>query len=207
MKHEWKTAEKHIYLPKQAPEVITLPSYQYITITGAGNPNSADFAEHVGALYSLAYTIKMMPKKGVTPEGYFDYTVYPLEGVWDLSEKGRTSAILDKDELIYKIMIRQPEFVSRELFGLAVNSTLAKKDASPLLTKITFEDIEDGLCVQMLHVGTFDSEPASFSVMDAFCAANNFRRRNMLHREMYISDFQRTAPEKLRTVLRYFVEV
>lgn len=206
MKHEWKKVEKQIYLPKQTPEILSIPKYKYFTIKGKGNPNGEDFSNRIGALYPLAYAVKMMPKKGITPEGYFDYTIYPLEGVWDLSEKGKVSKTFEKDELVYTIMIRQPDFVTSEIFDIALKTVLAKKEANPLISEVALEEIEDKECVQMLHIGTFDSEPETFEKMKEFCKANKLLRNDLRHREIYISDFRKTAPEKLKTVLRYFVE-
>src|SRR5690554_5569200 len=110
MKHEWRKHEKELYMPKAKPELVTVPKQKFLMIDGQGNPNSEEFAERVGVLYSLSYAIRMMPKQGYTPEGYFEYTVYPLEGIWDLTEKGRKLDTLDKEELVYTIMIRQPDF-------------------------------------------------------------------------------------------------
>ena len=89
MKHEWRKKEKNLYVPKQRPELITVPELKFFMIKGTGNPNSEEFSERIEVLYSLAYSVKMMPKKGYNPEGYFEYTVYPLEGIWDLTEKGK----------------------------------------------------------------------------------------------------------------------
>ncbi len=116
MKHEWRKHEKELYMPKAKPTLVTIPKQAFITIKGKGNPNQADFSDRIRVLYSIAYAIKMMPKKGYTPVGYTEYTVYPLEGVWDLTEEGRQSQVLNKDELLYTIMIRQPEFVTTEVF-------------------------------------------------------------------------------------------
>ncbi|MBK5654386.1 MAG: GyrI-like domain-containing protein, partial [Rhizobium sp.] len=115
MKYEWRKQEKEFYLPKEKPVSIVVPKMKFFMLDGKGNPNSDTFAEAIQVLYSLSYTIKMIPKMGITPEGYFDYTVFPLEGIWDLSEEGRLMDTLDKDELIYTIMIRQPDFVTEEL--------------------------------------------------------------------------------------------
>ncbi|WP_317310612.1 GyrI-like domain-containing protein [Clostridium thermobutyricum] len=112
MKHEWRKHEKDIYVPKKKPEIIDVQNFKYITITGKGNPNEDEFAKKVEVLYSLAYAIKMMPKKGYIPDGYFEYTVYPLEGLWDLTHEGKKLKELNKDCLVYKIMIRQPDFVT-----------------------------------------------------------------------------------------------
>lgn len=206
MKHEWKKHEKHFYLPKTTPERIDIPTYKYFTIKGQGNPNGADFVARIAALYPAAYAVKMMPKSGFTPDGYFEYTVYPLEGVWDLTEKGRVSVTLDKNELVYKIMLRQPDFVTDEIAKMALDKAKAKKDANPLLGEVKFESITDGACVQILHIGSFDEEPQSFEKMKAYCVENNLIREDLRHREIYISDFRKTVPEKLKTVLRYFVK-
>lgn len=157
MKHEWRKHEKKFYIPKEKPELITIPEFKFIMIDGKGNPNLEDFKARVSALYSLAYTIKMLPRKGLTPLGYFDYTVYPLEGVWDLTEKGRKQDKIDKDELLYTIMIRQPEFVIKEVFTKALEM-LQKKSENYLVNDIYFSSINEGLSVQMLHVGSYDNE-------------------------------------------------
>lgn len=203
-KHEWKKQEKAIYLPKNQPEFVTLPSFDFFTIIGKGNPNEAAFSEAIGVLYSLAYWIKMLPKKGVIPEGYFDYSIYPLEGIWDLSEEAKHNIVFDKNELVYKIMIRQPSFVTKELAEQAVEAVKNKKPHD-LLQKVLFEAIEDGSSVQMLHTGSYDTEHESFKLMDEFCAKNGLERNSLTHREIYITDSRKTATEKLKTVLRYSV--
>lgn len=205
MKHEWKKNDKLLYLPKNQPEVITIPPMKFFMIKGKGNPNNESFSEAVGVLYSLSYGIKMMPKKGTTPVGYFEYTIFPLEGVWDLAEEARGLTILDKDSLIYTIMIRQPEFVSEELAQIVIESTKLKKP-HPLLESAKFGSLEDGLCVQMLHFGSYDNESDSFNKMEDFCKENNLRRLSKIHREIYISDPRKTEPDKLKTVLRFKVE-
>lgn len=123
MKHEWRKHEKGLYIPKKKPEVVTVPAQKFLMIDGTGNPNSKQFSERIEVLYSLSYAIRMMPKQGYTPEGYFEYTVYPLEGLWDLTDKGRKQKILDKDELLYTIMIRQPDFVTQEIVDKAFENT------------------------------------------------------------------------------------
>lgn len=205
MKYEWKKNDKTLYLPKNQPEVITIPPMKFFMLKGKGNPNNESFAEAIGVLYSLSYGIKMMPKKGITPEGYFEYSVFPLEGVWDLAEEARGLETLDKDSLIYTIMIRQPEFVTEELAQSVLDNTKIKKP-HPLLENAQFGSIEDGLCVQMLHIGPYDNETESFNKMEDFCKENNLRRLSKIHREIYISDFRKTEPEKLKTVLRFKVE-
>jgi len=204
MKIEWKKTEKQIYLPGGNPAIVTIPKMKYFSITGIGNPNHSVFSEKISTLYGMAYAIRMMPKWGITPEGYQEYTVYPLEGIWDLTTEGRQSETLDKDQLVYKIMIRQPEFVTPAVVSLARERVL-KKNPSPWLEQVVFEELEDGLCVQMMHTGTFDSEPLSFAKMNAYLDAEGLVRKSKIHKEIYLSDIKKTKPEALKTVLRYFV--
>ena len=205
MKYEWKKQDKQLYLPKNKPELIEVPSMDFFMLAGKGNPNEGPFSEVIGVLYSLSYAVKMMPKSGITPEGYFDYTVFPLEGVWDLEEKARAKDKLDKDKLIYTLMIRQPSFVSKELAQTVIENT-KKKKPHDLLQNVEFKSSEDSLCVQMLHIGSYDDEPASFALMEEFCNSNGLKRKSKVHKEIYISDFRKTQPEKLKTVLRFKVE-
>lgn len=204
MKHEWKKEEKQFYLPKEKPELVSIPLFKFLTISGKGNPNNDDFAKRVEVLYQLSYAIKMMPRKGYTPDGYFDYQVYPLEGLWDLTEEGRKSDKLDKNELVYTIMIRQPEFVTTDVFDTAI-ALVRKKNNNPLLNEVKLESIEDGLAVQMLHVGSYDNEPKTFEQMKEFIKDNNLEIKTLRHREIYLSDARKTDASKLKTVLRYVV--
>ncbi|RDY26909.1 hypothetical protein CHL78_011270 [Romboutsia weinsteinii] len=204
MKHEWKKKEKQYYMPKAKPEIVNIEKFNFITIKGEGNPNEPAFADRIGVLYSLAYTIKMMPRNGINPEGYYDYVVYPLEGVWDLKEEARNKEVLDKDKLVYTIMIRQPDFVTPELFELALD-IVKKKKPNDLLDSLEFTSISEGKCVQMMHIGSFDEEAKTFEVMTKFCEDNNLEIKSKVHREIYISDFRRTKTENLKTVLRYMV--
>lgn len=205
MKHEWRRKEKDLYLPKQKPELVTVPAQKFFMIKGKGDPNHEEFTKRVGVLYSLAYAIRMMPRNGYTPEGYFEYTVYPLEGIWDLTEEGRQLDELDKDELLYTIMIRQPDFVTNEIVQRAFES-VRKKKPHPYLDEVTFGVMEDGMSVQMLHVGPFDEEPRTFKEMDEFLESEQLERVTLTHREIYISDIRRVEPARLRTVLRYQVK-
>lgn len=205
MKHEWRKVEKELYLPKAVPELVTIPKQKFFMVKGKGNPNSDSFAEKIGVLYSLAYAVRMMPKQGFTPDGYFEYTVYPLEGVWDMTEKGRKSETFNKNELLYTIMIRQPEFVTTGVVERAFE-TVRKKKPHPILDEVTFERQEDGLSVQMLHVGAYDNEPESFKLMNEFIVNHNLEKRSPVHREIYLSDVSKVQPDKLKTVLRYMVK-
>jgi len=208
MKHEWKKVEKEIYQPKEVPQLIKVEKQKYFCIKGKGNPNETDFSDRVGVLYSLAYAVKMMPKKEAAPEGYYDFTLYPLEGVWDLSEEGivikEKTEELRKDELVYTIMIRQPDFVTEEVAQRALE-TVKRKKPHPLLQEAYFDEIEDGISVQLLHNGTYDSEPESFHKLVEFMEENHYMRRTMVHREIYLTDARKTEKDKLKTILRYQV--
>ena len=204
MKFEWKKHAKELYIPKEKVELLTIPEFKFFMIKGKGNPNDKQFSEAIGVLYSLSYAIKMMPKSGVTPEGYFEYTVFPLEGIWDMSEKGKQEGIFDKNELLYTIMIRQPEFVTKEMVKKAIE-IVKKKKPHPLLEDVIFDTMEEGLCIQMLHVGSYDDEPRSFKRMKKYCEENNLERASENHREIYITDTRKTEKDKLKTVLRYKV--
>lgn len=205
MKHEWRKKEKNYYLSKTNPEIVNIQELKFIQIKGSGNPNSEEFSQKIGILYSLSYAIKMMPKKGITPKGYFDYTVYPLEGIWDLTNEARDYEIFDKNNLVYTVMIRQPEFVDETVFKEAIE-ILKKKNNNALLDEVEFVSIDEGMCVQIMHIGSFDEEYKSFEVMKKFCKDNNILIKNKAHREIYISDFRRIPKERLKTVLRYRVE-
>ena len=196
MKHEWKKHERKLYGTGEKPVVITVPPQKYIMIDGRGDPNGEDFSQRVGVLYSLAYPIKMTFKTQFT-----DYTVYPLEGVWKTANPDDLS---DKNSFVYTIMIRQPDFITAEMFETA-QLAVAKKKPHPLLTDIVFETVEDGMCVQALHRGSFDKETETFSKMDKFAAENNLARLNRSHREIYLNDARKTVPEKRMTILRYMV--
>jgi len=205
MKHAWKKEEKKLYLPKEIPEVVTIPKQTFFMLNGKGDPNDDAFTEKINVLYSLSYAVRMMPKQGYTPEGYVDYTVYPLEGLWDLTKEGKKSGTMSKDEFLYTVMIRQPGFVTRDVADRAFE-TVRKKKPHPLLDEVVFDTIEDGLSVQMLHVGPYDDEPRSFRIMKDFIADNRLEIGSSRHREIYLSDARKVEPAELKTVLRYTVK-
>ena len=207
-KYEWKKKEKNLYLPKAKPEIIDIPSFKFFTLEGKGNPNDEFFADYVGALYSLSYGVKMSYKKGIEPKGFYDYIVYPLEGVWDLTEKGREDykkGFINKEELLFKLMIRQPDFVD-EAYAKFIVEEVKKNKPHALLNDIKFEEIEEGKVVQMLHVGTYDDEPESFKIMEEFVKESGFERAEKLHKEIYLSDARKVEAEKLKTILRFKVK-
>jgi len=207
MKHKWKKAEKAFYLPKNKPESIVVPKFNFYSIQGKGNPNDSFFAEYIGVLYALSYAVKMSPRGGTAPGNYYDYTVYPLEGVWDIDAyaKAAFNGVIDKNRLVFNLMIRQPGFVTPEYALETIEKTKLKKPHE-LLEKVKFETIEDGDCVHMLHLGSYDSEPESFAKMERFAREQHLRRLSRQHREIYLTDARRTSPEKQKTVLRFQVE-
>ena len=206
MKHEWRKHEKELYVPKAKPVALTVPAMKFFTVAGQGNPNDSAFAPFIEVLYALSYRVRMSPKQGDAPDGYFDYTVYPLEGVWDITDeaKARFTGTVDTDDLVFKLMIRQPDFVTAAYALETIEKVKAKKGLA-LLDRVKFESIEEGAAVQMLHVGPFEEEPATFAVMESFAAAAGLTRKSKIHREIYLSDTRRVAPEKLKTVLRFGV--
>ncbi len=207
IKHEWKKNEKQFYLPKSKPELVNIPKFKFFTIEGNGNPNDDFFVEFIGVLYALSYSIKMSPKKGIEPKGYYDYTVYPLEGVWDLNDEARKSfnGTINKDDLVFKLMIRQPDFVDHN-FAFQIIEQTKKKKSNALLEQVRFEEIIEGTCIQMLHSGSYDNEPESFKRMEEFAEQKHYIRSSKTHREIYLSDARKVAPDRLKTVLRFNVE-
>ena len=167
-----------------------------------GDPNGGEFALATAALYSFSYGVKMSYKSKEIPAGFYDYTVFPLEGVWDLVDKSKP--ITDKSNYSYTIMIRQPDFLSDELFKRFITEVKNKKP-NEYLDKIKYTEITEGLCCQMLHLGAFDDEPASFERMKQFCNENGYERISLQHREIYLSDPRKTVVENLKTVLRFNV--
>jgi hypothetical protein len=205
IKHEWRKHEKNVYLAGKSPSILKIPEFKYFMISGEGNPNGEEFTKKIEALYSVSYGLKMLPKKGINPSCYYDYTVYPLEGIWDLKDEARGKEELDKDKLIYTIMIRQPDFLD-ETLAKEVIELVAKKKKNNEVSKVYFKSLEEGLCLQMMHIGSYNTEPETFAIMEEFCRENNLKRISKKHKEIYISDARKVEPEKLKTVLRFTVK-
>jgi len=199
-KIDYKKDFKTLYMPKTAPEIVDVPSMPFFTLSGSGDPNREAFAEETAALYSLSYAVKMSYKSDNVPAGYYEYTVFPLEGVWDLLDRSKPAT--DKSNLKYKIMIRQPDFLTEPMFERFLEQT-KKKKPNPFLGQVRFERISDGLSCQMMHLGSFDDEPQSFARMETYCEEQSFIRTSLLHREIYLSDPRRVEPAKMKTVLRF----
>lgn len=202
MKYEWKKSEKYLYGVKQKPQFIEVPTAYYIMIKGEGNPNEIDFSNRVSALYSLAYGIKMLFKNMEKEElEYSDFTVFPLEGIWEKSDDEE----FDKSKLKYTIMIKQPYFITKEIFELAFEK-VKKKKPNELYDEISFDCIESKKAIQILHIGSFDTEIESFEKLDNFASEMNLERSEKLHTEIYLNNKNRTAEDKLKTILRYTVK-
>lgn len=199
---DYKKTQKELYQPKTTPSVINVPEMTFIAVNGKGDPNtSAEYAAAVELLYGLSYTIKMGNKS------VLEYVVPPLEGLWSVDDdfRGGGAAITDKDKFIWTMMIRQPDFVTADIFE-AAKATLAKKKPSLDTSKAKHEIITEGLCVQVMHIGSYDDEPATVEALDDFALNNGYvidigdTRR---HHEIYISDPRKVVSEKLKTVLRH----
>ena len=202
MKYEWKKNEKNLYGVKQKPQFIEVPTAYYIMIKGEGNPNESDFSNRVSALYSLAYGIKMLFKNMEKEElEYSDFTVFPLEGIWEKSDDEE----FDKNKLKYTIMIKQPYFITKEIFELAFEK-VKNKNPNELYDEVSFDCIESKKAIQILHIGSFDTEIESFEKLDNFANEMNLERSEKLHTEIYLNNKNRTAEDKLKTILRYNVK-
>ena len=205
MAFDFKKEYKEFYLPKAKPELVTVPPMNYIAVRGKGNPNEEEgaYKQAIGLLYGIAYTIKMSKKGSHQIDGYFDFVVPPLEGFWQQSGSN-TIDYAHKENFEWISVIRLPDFVTKADFDWAVQEAAAKKklDFSP----VEFLTVDEGLCVQCMHIGPYDDEPATVAAMDAFVQANGYAndltdvRR---HHEIYLSDVRKTVPEKLKTVIRH----
>lgn len=200
-KYEWKKAEKAYYLPKGQPQLIKIPAFKFFMLSGQGNPNDPFFVDYVQCLYALSYAAKMRWKK----EEGLDYSVYPLEGVWTFKSVGQIEdKVRDKNNLVFDLMIRQPDFIS-EAYADEIVEQVKRKKQLPLLEQVTFNTVEEGLCVQMLHTGSYDDEPETLKEMETYAFAHNLSRIGSPHREIYLSDARRVEKDKLKTVLRFQV--
>jgi len=203
MKHDWKKEEKLTYIPKTIPTLIAIPAYNYLSIKGTGAPSTPAFQKAIESLFSISYGLKFAPRKGLLIDDYHDYSVYPLEGFWSISQEAIEKGSWEKSDFVYTLMIRQPDFILQS----HVDSVKLKlKDKGFPLDQVNLEINEDGLCLQMLHMGSFDDEPESFAKMDAYLNDQGYERRFKAHKEIYLSDFTKTKPEALKTTLRLYIK-
>jgi len=196
---------KELYQPKTTPAIIDVPEMVFFAVDGRGNPNDTEgeYAKAVGLLYALSYTVKMSDK-GKTPlKGFFPYKVAPLEGLWQMAGGIPGVDYQNKDAFEWTSMIRQPEFVNESVFDWACGEVRRKKGLDTSRARLL--RYREGLCVQMMHIGPYDAEPESVARMDAFLAQNGYRNDLGLrrHHEIYLGDPSKSAPEKLKTILRH----
>lgn len=206
MSYDYKKQFKELYQPKPVPSVIDVPKMVFIQVDGRGNPNDIDgqYQSAVEMLYALSYTIKMMPKSGEIPKDYFEYVVPPLEGLWWL-DNNEDVDFRDKSKYCWTSMIRQPEFVTEEVYAKACE-VVAKKKPNLDLAKARLTRFTEGLCVQCMHIGSFDNEPATLESMKKFMADNGFTcdlSDTRRHHEIYLSDPRKIDIQKMKTILRY----
>ena len=192
-------------MPKGKPEIVTVPKMNYIAVRGKGNPNEEDgeYKKSIELLYGIAYTIKMSKKGDYKIEGYFDYVVPPLEGFW-WQENVDGIDYSRKENFQWISVIRLPDFVTKADFEWAIEEATRKKKMD--FSKVEFLEIEEGLCVQCMHSGSYDDEPATVAAMDKFIADNGYENDisdTRRHHEIYLSDARKAAPEKLKTVIRH----
>lgn len=192
-------------MPKGKPEIVTVPKMNYIAVRGKGNPNEeeGEYKKSIELLYGIAYTIKMSKKGDHKIEGYFDYVVPPLEGFW-WQETVDGIDYSHKENFQWISVIRLPDFVTKADFDWAIEEATRKKKID--FSKVEFLEIEEGLCVQCMHSGSYDDEPATVAAMDKFIADNGYENDisdTRRHHEIYLSDARKVAPEKLKTVIRH----
>ena len=208
MPFDFKKEYKEFYLPKNKPQIVNVPKANYIAIRGQGNPNEEGgaYKQAIEILYAVAYTLKMSYKTDYKIDGFYEYVVPPLEGFWwqdgicgvDYSKK---------DEFNWISIIRLPDFITRENFDWAVKTASEKKKID--CSKAEFLTIEEGLCVQIMHIGSFDDEPATVTLMDKYLEENGYEKDfsdTRLHHEIYLSDPRKTTPDKQKTVIRHPVK-
>lgn len=205
MAFDFKKEYKEFYMPKDKPEIVTVPKANYIAVRGTGNPNDEDgeYKLAVGVLYAIAYTLKMSHKTDYKMEGFFEYVVPPLEGFW-WQEGIEGIDYSDKSTFCWISVIRLPDFVTEKDFVWAVQTATEKKKVD--CSKAEFLTIDEGLCVQIMHHGPFDDEPETVAIMDAYLEEqgyiNDFSDKR-LHHEIYLSDARKVASERWKTVIRH----
>ena len=209
MAFDYKKEYKEFYMPKNTPAIVTIPEMNYIAVRGSGDPNieGGEYKAAIGLLYAIAFTIKMSKKGSHKIEGYFDYVVPPLEGFW--WQDGIKGVDYSRKEDFHWIsVIRLPDFVTEEDFRWALKEAEEKKKQD--FSKVEFLTIEEGLCVQCMHIGSYDDEPATVQLMHDFAEQEGYEpdiTEKRLHHEIYLSDARKVAPEKLKTVIRHPIKV
>ena len=196
---------KEFYMPKDKPSIVTVPPMNYLAVRGHGDPNAEDgeYKEAIGLLYGIAFTIKMSKKGSRQIEGFFDYVVPPLEGFW--WQDGVSGVdYARKEDFNWISVIRLPDFVTKADFDWAIEEATRKKKTD--FSKVEFMQVDEGLCVQCMHIGSYDDEPATVELMHQFMSEQGYEldiNDTRRHHEIYLSDARKVAPEKLRTVIRH----
>ena len=201
---DYKKEYREFYLPPKQPQLIEIPSMNFLAVRGQGNPNQEGgaYQASIGLLYGVAYTIKMSKMGSHKMEGYFDSVVPPLEVFW-WQEGIRGVDYTRKEDFQWISLIRLPEFVSREVFDWAIREAAEKKQRD--FSKVEFFPWEEGLCVQCMHIGPYDDEPATVAAMEEYAAAMGYEAdfgEGRFHHEIYLSDVRRCKPDRLKTVIR-----
>ena len=205
MAFDFKKEYKEFYQPKNRPEIVTVPRANYIAVRGQGDPNEEGgaYQQAIGVLYAVAYTLKMSYKTDYRIEGFYDYVVPPLEGFWR-QEGAEGIDYGTKAAFRWISVIRLPDFVTEKDFAWAVETAAKKKKLD--CSAAEFLTVDEGLCVQILHEGPFDAEPATVALMDAYIREKGYVNdldEERQHHEIYLSDARKVAPEKWRTVIRH----
>ncbi len=202
---DFKKEYKEFYMPKSKPEIVTVPIANYIAVRGKGNPNQEGgaYQQAIGVLYAVAYTLKMSYKGSHKIEGFFEYVVPPLEGFW-WQDNVKGVDYGNKDSFNWISVIRLPNFVTKNEFDWAVAEAAEKKKLD--CSKAEFLTLDEGLCVQIMHIGSFDDEPATVAIMDQYLRENGYENDltdTRLHHEIYLSDARKVEPSKWKTVIRH----
>ena len=205
MAFEYKKEYKEFYMPANKPSIVTVPKMNYIAVRGKGNPNdeSGEYKDSIGLLYAIAFTIKMSYKGSHKIDGYFEYVVPPLEGFW-WQEGSDTIDYANKNGFNFISLIRLPDFVTKADFDWAVREATNKKKAD--FSKVEFLTYDEGVCVQCMHVGSYDDEPKTVALMHEYMTVNGYAldiSESRYHHEIYLSDPRKCAVEKLKTVIRH----
>ena len=205
MPFDYKKEYKEFYVPPQNPTIVTVPPINYIAVRGEGDPNEEDgeYKQAIGLLYGIAYTIKMSKKSSRQIEGYFDYVVPPLEGFW-WQDKLKGIDYAHKENFKWISLIRLPDFVTKTDLEWAVREATQKKKLD--FSKVEFLTYDEGLCVQCMHIGSYDDEPETVKLMQEYMEQQGYSidiAENRFHHEIYLSDARKVAPEKLKTVIRH----
>ena len=205
MAFDFKKEYKEFYLPKNKPEIVNVPKANYIAVRGKGDPNEKEgaYQQAIGVLYAVAYTLKMSYKTDHKIKGFFEYVVPPLEGFW--WQDGINGVDLsDKSTFNWISVIRLPDFVTKADFDWAVQAASKKKKLD--CSSAEFLTVEEGLCIQIMHIGPYDDEAATISLMDSYLIQNGYAndfKKDRLHHEIYLSDARKVPPDKLKTVIRH----